>query len=604
MRRFLAFTISLAILFSGLSAPVASANGCSLAGTATEVTGIGTCSGAITIPDGVTSIAAYAFIQVETLISITIPASVSSIGVGAFQEATSLTSVTFSGTSVLTAIANSTFAGTAITSIIIPASVTSIGGSVFERARSLASITFASGSQLTSIGNFAFDRTALTSITIPAGVTSIGSAAFKEATFLASVTFESDSTLLSIGDEAFYEVGFRLTSFVIPTSVTSIGSNAFAYTGITSFTIPASVTSIGDSAFIGYSGLESFTVAEANTNFKSVDSVLFNKNGTTLIAYPASRAGSSYTIPAGVTSIGGRAFFGASAPTSITIPSSVTSIGYQSFYSTDGLASIVIPATVTSIDNNAFQSSGIRSITITSSTTSIGEDAFYGTALESVRFLGNDVPTSVSSSLSAPATAKAVVNNSATKANFPLVAGKWNGLIVVTVAEFEGDNAPAAPSAETLAAAARAAARAAEAARASARSDLATNSFTPLTVEKFASAVISGVTAKNIGAVSAEIEALSTERRGEISEILKIARKFEVVDIVASSARVSASMLQEIGLIRSDNKNRSSITVALAKLPSSERASFSAIESAIATVMKKVQARQDRLAAIKARIRR
>jgi hypothetical protein len=63
-------------------------------------------------------------------------------------------------------------------------------------------------------------------------------------------------------------------------------------------------------------------------------------------------------------------------------------------------------------------------------------------------------------------------------------------------------------------------------------------------------------------------------------------------------------MLQEIGLIKSDNKNRSAITVALAKLPSSERASFAAIESAIATVMKTIQKRKDRLAAVQARLKR
>jgi hypothetical protein len=575
MRHFVGLAVAFAILFSGLSAPIALANGC-LAVTDTVVTGIGSCTGDITIPNGVTSIGANAFRGETSLTSITIPASVTSIGANAFQQATSLT----------------------------------------------------------------------------------------------SVIFEPESTLLSIGFEAFYEVGNSLTTFTIPNSVTSIGVQAFAYTGITSITIPASVAVIEDSAFIGYSGLESFTVAEANPNFKSIDSVLFNKSGTTLKAYPASKAGSSYVIPDGVTTIGKQAFFGASAPTSITIASTVTSIGSQSFYSTDGLTTITIPAGVTSIDNNAFQSSGIKSITITSSATSIGGDAFLGTSLETVRFLGSEVPTGVSSGLGAPDTTKAVVNDSAIKASFlPLVGGKWNGLSVITVAEFEAEpaaatfdsliaalpavgsittanasavasarsaytaltsaaqalvaaslatlvlaeakiasltapTAPSTPSAESLAAIARSEARAAAIAQASARSELAANSSSLLTVEKFASAGISGVTAKNIGAVSAEIKALSVERRGEIGEILTIARKFEVVDIVATSKRINASMLQEIGLIKSDNKNRSAITAALAKLPSSERASFAAIESAIAKVMKTIQKRKDRLAAVQARLKR
>jgi len=216
------------------------------------------------------------------------------------------------------------------------------------------------------------------------------------------------------------------------------------------------------------------------------------------------------------------------------------------------------------------------------------------------------------------ADARAVVNDSESKDGFPLVDGKWNGLRVLTVAEAEAEDAsepsaptaptapsaPSAPSAEELAVAARVAARVAELAQASARSELAANSSAPLTIAKFASAGISGITAKNLGEVSAEIAALPKERRSEIGEILKIARKFEVVDIVATSARINASMLQEIGLIKSDNKNRSAITAALAKLPPSERATYAAIESAIATVMKTFQERRDRLAALKARAKR
>lgn len=592
MRRFFGLAVALVILSSGLSTPVASANGCSLAGTATEVTGIGSCTGDITIPAGVTSIGDYAFIQAEALTSITIPASVTTIGVGAFQEAISLTSVTFLGTSQLTSIANSTFAGTSITSITIPASVTSIGGSAFERATSLTSVTFASGSGLTSIGNYAFDRTALTSITIPASVTTIGASAFSQVRSLTTVTFAPESRLTSIGVSAFVEAT-SLANITIPESVTTISANAFNTTSsLTSITIPASVNSIGDYAF-GAAALTSITFA-AGSNITSIsEGAFYLVTSLTII-----------TIPAGVTSIGNYAFNGASSLASVrflsaTAPTVGTTNAFSSV-ATGARAIVNDSATKASFPLVGGKWNGLSVITVAEFEAELAA-ATFDSLIAALPAVGS-ITTANSSAVASARSAYTALTSAAQA----LVVASLAILVAaeVKIASLTAPTSPIAPSAEELAAATRAAARVAELAQASARSDLAANSSSLLTVERFARAGISGITAKNLGEVSAEIAALPVERRSDLGEILKIARKFEVVDIVATSARINASMLQEIGLIKSDNKNRSGITTALAKLPASERATYAAIESAIATVMKKFQDRKDRLAAVQARLKR
>ena len=240
--------------------------------------------------------------------------------------------------------------------------VTSIGDCAFENCYILTSITIPDG--VTSIGDGAFRNcSGLESITIPDGVTSIGEDAFRNCSGLESITIPDRVT--SIGEDAFMDCS-GLTSITIGGGVTSIGNGAFENcSGLTSITIPDRVTSIGTNAFYGCSGLTDITVDSSNSSYCSESGVLFNKNKTALICYPAGKTDSSYKIPDEVTSIGYTAFEACTGLTSITIPDGVTSIGNYAFERCSGLESITIPDSVTSIGYMAFgYCTGLTSIYI------------------------------------------------------------------------------------------------------------------------------------------------------------------------------------------------------------------------------------------------
>jgi hypothetical protein len=307
--------------------------------------------------NGLTTIPDFAFYDREAkkgcdmLVSVTMPNSVTEIGMSAFFNCTNLKGVT------------------------IPDSVIKIGAWAFGLCGNLTNVTIGNG--VTKIGRCAFiGCTSLTSVIIPDNVTEIGSEAFDNCTGLASVIIGHG--VIEIGEMVFRNCK-SLTSVTIPNSVTEIGYNAFRdCTGLKNIIIGNGVTEIRQGAFWGCerlttvsigngleygeidgstfysSSLTAINVAAGNTAYSSVDGILYDKNKTELILYPAGKTASSFTIPDSVTEIGNRAFSGCTNLTSVTLPNSVTEIGNRAFSGCTSLTSITLPDSVTEIGEGTF----------------------------------------------------------------------------------------------------------------------------------------------------------------------------------------------------------------------------------------------------------
>jgi hypothetical protein len=174
----------------------------------------------------------------------------------------------------------------------------------------------------------------------------------------------------------------------------------------------------------------------------------------------------------------------------------------------------------------------------------------------------------------------------------------------ITTPPSESERTAAAIAAAIAAEKAAAAKREAEKqeARAQIKNSLVTSKV--ISLEMFTRAEISGITAENIAEVQNEIAALPQISRADLNQVLKIARKYEVVGKIASNqvATVLPVTLIEIGLIPEDSKYKAAITSTIKRLPASDRSSYASIKKAIDAKMAEIQTRKDRLANVVARI--
>lgn len=292
---------------------------------------------------------------------------------------------------------------------VIPESVTSIENGAFYSCENLESIILPAG--LARIGDTAFHAcTNLKSIIIPDTVTSIGDNAFYGCGALESIEISLNNPIYYSKQGVLYNKekkelvaypsGKADTAFSIPDGVVSIGNNAFYNGYLTDVSLPDSIARIGESAFSNCSSLSKIEVSAGNKSFSSEQGVLYNKDKTSLIAYPRGITDSAFVIPSsvkriesgafsmcmnladiilpsGLESIGQSSFVFCSIE-SINIPDGVISIGNAAFNLCYKLTDVILPASVTSIGNFAFQGcSSLNSINLPEGIDSIGDRAFY-----------------------------------------------------------------------------------------------------------------------------------------------------------------------------------------------------------------------------------
>ena len=326
----------------------------------------------VSLPDGLTSIGNAAFKYCSSLATVNIGSGLTTIGNEAFFNCTSLTGITIPNT--VTSIGIAAFRYSGLTTASIGNGVTTIGNNTFANCTSLTGITLPDG--LTTIGNSAFSNcTSLTGITLPDGLTTIGDEAFFNCTLLTGITIPN--TVTSIGIAAFKYSG--LTTASIGNGVTTIGEEAFQdCSSLATVSIGSGLTTIGNNAFYACWALTQFNVDEANKAYCSDGGVLFNKDKTTLLQYPAGKTETDYAVPTGVTSIAEYAFACSNALTEVTLPEGLTEIAEYAFAWCRKLTKISLPKSLDNIGNMAFnECTGLTEMTVLATTPpTLGTDVF------------------------------------------------------------------------------------------------------------------------------------------------------------------------------------------------------------------------------------
>ena len=196
---------------------------------------------------------------------------------------------------------------------------------------------------------------------------------------------------ISFIDGATFTGFERLTRITLPKSMgglvpgtTGEGENYVVQANIEDFLAQASWNSYYYGVDI--SNLEEIVVDAANPYYTTEGGVLFNKDKTDLLYYPAAKPGTSYQIPNGVQNISQYAFQGCTGLTSVTIPDSVLNIYDSTFQGCTGLTSVTISDGVEIIGSSAFEGcTGLTSVTIPDSVLNIYDSTFQGcTGLTSV----------------------------------------------------------------------------------------------------------------------------------------------------------------------------------------------------------------------------
>lgn len=243
------------------------------------------------------------------------------------------------------------------------------------------------GQNVVGIGDRAFEGKYLVHVTLPVTLTFIGSDAFRDCQWLESVTLPG--SLSTLGAGAFHGCG-HLSGITIPESVTRLEGYTFAYcSSLKDISIHAGITEIAAHTFVGCTGLESLQAAESNPYYASADGVLYSKDSTQLLLYPAGKKDEAFAIPEGTLVVGPNAMSN-SRIRHLTIPSTLVSFGKHAA-SSSTLENIVFPQTGDIlIDEGAFRGcANLKEATLTTAVTRLNAHAFESCPLGKV-FIGNN----------------------------------------------------------------------------------------------------------------------------------------------------------------------------------------------------------------------
>ena len=297
----------------------------------------------IKIPNSVTGIDPFAFQGCTGLLAIQLPDSLTFVGAGLLWDCFNLRSVR------LPKCVNgnyyfcfSFFNCGKLRSIELPDNTTELETSIFRGCTSLRS--FQIPPKVKIIETHAFlNCSALTNISIPSKVEKILKNVFEDCKSLMRIDVDPKNRKFKSVDGILYnKEGDTLRRFP-PANPSSV------------YKFARKVVSFDEETFRNCRHLQAIETCARHPKFKSIDGVLFSKDGKTLKRYPPGKRTRTYLVPAGVTEIAPYAFADCRHLSSVVLPFGVVKIGELAFTHCHQLTAISLPEGLKIIECFAFQ---------------------------------------------------------------------------------------------------------------------------------------------------------------------------------------------------------------------------------------------------------
>ena len=316
----------------------------------------------IELPD-ISTIPEYCFKNCISLSSIQIPENAMYIQSFAFADCIQLNNVTFTNDNL-----------------------NQINQDAFYNCSSLTQIQLPSS--LHTIDQYSFSYSGLTEITLPEGISSINQYAFSNSP-IKTLNFPSYSdSYLTIKSESFSYL-HSLTSLTIPDYITTIDDSAFSSCdSLTDVTFGSNLKTIDNYAFSKCYQLQTvhipsnfkltelkylifdncpslliFDCNEQTSNFIFKDSILFDKDLTTIFIFLRANKPSNVTIPEGVETIYSYAFSDCESLETVEIKgNTLKTIQPYAFQGCSSLSKINFPESLEQIETGVFNNCNLRSL--------------------------------------------------------------------------------------------------------------------------------------------------------------------------------------------------------------------------------------------------
>ncbi len=159
-----------------------------------------------------------------------------------------------------------------------------------------------------------------------------------------------------------------------------------------SLTITSGTAYINIALLRKWHSLEEVVVADGHKKYRTLDGVLYSRDGRTLVWYPAGRTGEMFTVPEGVKKIGEFAFENQGYMRKILLPESVVTLGTGAFSGCGRLEDIGLSSGIREIpDAGTYRGAGVfaecrklRRIVLPDKLSYLGSFAFYNSGLCSI----------------------------------------------------------------------------------------------------------------------------------------------------------------------------------------------------------------------------